>query len=224
MKSPKQFLIIFGFAILAFYISPNELAPGSYTFQIQGFDRSNKPITDLHWSLPLALSPDSSIERNVEHDGVAFQYQEVFAPSKGAPFQVLSRLPNHPQLDYYQGLLLQKSTPLSSMRGKLEGEQVTFTKRFLNKPSLVIALVVIVAGLWVTELIPIAATSLLIPIAANLFQLDQLKLVLGQFARFFEFSHRCQDEGCGCWRRCFDSPSFWSQKPVFLDIPIINDR
>ena len=174
----KKVIAILFLPVLAYLLAPKDMVPGEYQIKIQQLDGEK-----ASWLIPLSIASKTSeelVSKELTH-GLVFEGPQAWSLENRKPLKFTLQL-SEPHLDQLSVQLLDGDSRLvSRLRPKKQGSSLVFEKSFLYKADIVLALVVLVAILWITELIPIAAASLLIPIATSIFGLDGLKIVFAQF-------------------------------------------
>ncbi len=187
-----QLLLVILLALIGYQIAPATLAIGSYRAQITATIRGETLTVDLPFTvaaqagaattqtttqgdLTLFVAGNESYQQQI---GQRILYRVRAVDEAGSPLALdLSAVTSTIVGDSYRQAL-----PPTAVIEADGATWLLFTMRMPIKAKIVLALLFAVAGLWLTELIPLAATALLIPLVAVVAGVAEAGAVFTTFA------------------------------------------
>lgn len=187
-----QLLLVILLALIGYQIAPATLAGGSYRAQITATIRGEMITVDLPFmvaaqagalttqtttqgDLTLFVTGNESYQQQI---GQRLVYRVRAVDGAGEPIALdLSAVTSTIVGDGYRQPL-----PPTAVTQADGATWLLFTMRMPIKAKIVLGLLFAVAGLWLTELIPLAATALLIPLVAVVAGVAEAGAVFSAFA------------------------------------------
>lgn len=187
-----QLLLLGVLAVIGYQLAPPPLAFGAYQAQItaviQGEPMTvafpftiaeengpSKTVVVTQGDLTLVVSGDERYSRQ-PGERITYRVRAIDAAGQPLPLELSAVTSTLSGPGYRQPL------PPTAVVQADDATWLLFTMRMPIKAQIVLALLFVVAGLWLTELVPLAATALLIPIVAVVAGVGGATTVLASFA------------------------------------------
>lgn len=187
---PIALVLLLG--VIGYSIAPPDLAPGAYIATVNTVVAGQAIAGDF----PFLVGADAGaattqrstvngitlfIQGNDTYrlgigERIAYQIRAVDATGRPLPLTLNATSSRLVGANYQQAL-----PPMTTVQDDA-GEWLLFTMRMPMKAKITLGLLFTVAGLWLTELIPLAASALLIPVVAVLAGITSDTVVLRSFA------------------------------------------
>ena len=171
-----QILLILTLAVVGYRIAPPDLAPGAYVAHVNTVIGGETFALDLPFAVGETSGPQ--ISRTVTVNGITLtvmgQEQYRFGIGERIQFQMQAvdatgqfiQLHLNTTNSVLVGAGYQQTLPPTTQQQDASGLWLLFTMRMPIQAKTTLGLLLAVAGLWLTELIPLAASALLIPVVA----------------------------------------------------------
>lgn len=176
MRPLFQIALVVALALVGYHIAPPDLASGAYVAKINTLIGGATLTLDFPFAVGEAAGP--KVTRSVTVDGVTLtvmgheryrlgigeriQFQVRAVGADGQPVQLHLNTTN----SVLEGPTYQQTLPPTTQIQDEAGTWLSFTMRMPMQAQTTLGLLFAVAGLWLTELIPLAASALLIPVVA----------------------------------------------------------
>lgn len=181
-------LAILLLGVLGFWLAPADTPTGEYSTKITVMLDGQVLSTDYRFRLDQIDSQPVTLRTSQGPYQLIVAGQEAFRYAFGAHIayrlQILDAggWPLHPALDAVSSTLAGPGFRQVLPPTERDAEWLVFKMRVLYKAKIVTALLFMVAGLWLTELVPLAAGAMLIPVIAVVAGVTDPETVLQPFA------------------------------------------
>ena len=176
MRPVLQIALIVALALVGYHIAPPDLASGAYVAKVNTLIDGKTLTLDFPFALGEAVGP--KVTQRVTVDGITLmvmgneryrlgigeriQFQVRAVDADGQPVQLHLNTTS----SVLEGPTYQQTLPPTTQIQDEAGTWLSFTMRMPMQAQTTLGLLFAVAGLWLTELIPLAASALLIPVVA----------------------------------------------------------
>lgn len=188
-------LVIILLGMLGYWLAPATMAPGVYDVRLQITPPAGSSFT-THYTFTLGeeqsaptlnttqvgaytvtIEAPTAVAQRLDQR-LVYHLQVVDADGRPVPLELDDATSIITGLDAYrQTAFLQTLPPTEASNGRL-----TFAMRLPYKANIALGLLLVVAGLWLTELIPLSAAALLIPVISVVAGITGETAVLAPFA------------------------------------------
>jgi solute carrier family 13 (sodium-dependent dicarboxylate transporter), member 2/3/5 len=183
-----KIVLVLLLAVVGFVSAPADLRPGDYTVSITVMHEGTSYTIPHSFQLGTDEGAATSLTTQVD------RFQAVVEGANAIPYQLGQKIVYRLQLLDPAGQVL--PIPIHAVSSIIRGpdyEQkvpasegldgwVTFSMRIPFKAKVTTALMLAIAILWITELVPLAATAILVPVVAVLAGASDVQTVLQPFA------------------------------------------
>lgn len=176
MRPLFQIALIVALALVGYHLAPPDLASGAYVAKINTRIGSTTLTLDFPFAVGETAGP--KVTQHVTVDGITLtvmgneryrlgigeriQFQVRAVDADGQPVQLHLNTTS----SVLEGPTYQQTLPPTTQIQDEAGTWLSFTMRIPMQAQTTLGLLFAVAGLWLTELIPLAASALLIPVVA----------------------------------------------------------
>ncbi len=186
---PATILFILLFGGFGYWLAPADLQTGSYTAQINVTIDGTTISTDYPFQFGLTDSEPITIQANEEAYHLIIEAQSGYAYELGEQIRYQLKVLGENGRSVPLKLNQATSTLIDHQNyqqiippTQQDGDWLIFTMRVPFKAKIMMALLFIVAALWLTELIPLAAAAFLIPITIVVAGITDAGIALRPFA------------------------------------------
>ncbi len=171
-------------------MAPDPLKDGEYTVALEYND---EPVLFLLFRINIDSSIDEAFnlqELNITVSGktLLIKFYEHYSGKMEKSITIYASileeqiLIDKPEIQRFSGTLIGNNQRINFTPKSVESSIVEFEFKILNQTNIALGLLLAISFLWLTELIPMAATSLLIPIIITLFEIDSADGALKEFS------------------------------------------
>jgi sodium-dependent dicarboxylate transporter 2/3/5 len=174
--------------MMGFWFAPNDLTPGAYIAQIQ-VTIDGQPFS-IPYSFQMTDSDALTETTPIQIQGYRFAVtgQPIYAYTLGTRLRYCLQVTD--AMGKAVPLRLEQATSIIYGNGYSQTvpptdnceEGILFSMQTLYRAKVVIAVLLVVAGLWLTELVPLAAGALLIPVVVVSARVSDAETVFQPFA------------------------------------------
>lgn len=165
-----RFLVVLLLAAFGYWLGPADLAPGTYTARIELALDGTTYTTTVPFDLGQAEGQPISLTRQLGAYEVEVSSFDAYAQEPGSLISYRLRVTdaeNHPvslDLENVNSAISGEGYRQTLPSTGRDDDWYTFTMRIPYRAKIAMALLFAVAMLWVSELVPLAAAALLIPV------------------------------------------------------------
>jgi sodium-dependent dicarboxylate transporter 2/3/5 len=181
-------LIILLVSLAGYMLSPDDLTPGSYQAHVEIQTEDGKVQYDVPFEIGSENGEVQTYTSTTDAGTIEIQAAESYANTLGQTIQYKVRLMD--SAGSVVPITIQNAT--STLNGpdyeqilppvEKNGDWLDFSMRIPFKTKIATALMLTVAGLWLTEIIPLAAAAFLVPIVLVIARVSSASAVLAPFA------------------------------------------
>jgi solute carrier family 13 (sodium-dependent dicarboxylate transporter), member 2/3/5 len=183
-------LLLIGLLGLAgYWLAPDDMVPGGYAVSVQ-LTLPGDSLLTTGYSFTLAGEQSESVAQTIRHG----RYDVTITAATAIARRLDQRLVYHVELRDGSGqpVPLQLADATSIVTGpdyqqtipptEARDGRLTFTTRLPYKANIALGLLLVVAALWLTELVPLSAAALLIPVISVVAGIADETAILAPFA------------------------------------------